>query len=327
MPGEDLLVVEGLAHDFPVGRGVARRRGDRIRALRGVDLRLREGECLALVGESGSGKTTLARCLLRLLEPSEGRIVYRGRDVLSLTPAELRAFRREAQMVFQDPFGSLNPRMRVEQMLDEVLRVHGLERGPRERRRRVDELLRTVGLSPSHRSRYPHEFSGGQRQRLGIARALSVRPRFLVLDEPVSALDLSVQAQILNLLQDLREGLSLTYLFIAHDLGVVRQVADRACVLYLGEVVEEGPADSVLGDPRHPFTAALLAAESLEGGGGRPEGEPPVLEDHWEGCPFRLLCTHPEKDRQCEEENPALRGREGTHRVACWKAGRDSMGP
>jgi oligopeptide/dipeptide ABC transporter ATP-binding protein len=191
----------------------------------------------------------------------------------------------------------------------------------------VDELLRTVGLSPSHRRRYPHEFSGGQRQRLGIARALSVRPRFLVLDEPVSALDLSVQAQILNLLQDLRQRLSLTFLLIAHDLGVVRQVADRVCVLYLGKVVEEGTTDAVLEEPRHPFTAALLAAEGLEGGGRRPERKTPVPGGPRDGCPFRLLCNHPEKDIECEEEAPALRGPERAHRVACWKAERDSMDP
>ena len=343
MAGSDpLLSVRNLMHRFSSSRRKERRipvgKGAPAWALRGVSLELREGECLGLVGESGSGKTTLARCVLRLLEPTAGEVLYRGRDVLAMSPGELQAYRREAQIVFQDPFGSLNPRIRVGDMLGEVLKVHGLESHGGRRGKRVDGLLETVGLDPEHGRRFPHEFSGGQRQRLGIARALAVEPGILVLDEPVSALDLSVQAQILNLLRDLQRRFSLTYLFIAHDLAVVRNVAHRVAVLYAGTVVEEGRGDEVFRRPRHPYTRRLLAAAKLavepllipgEAGDVQPrpdepgawETGPTSSEDLSSGCPYQALCPHPDRDGECETKRPSLEPVQPGHRVACWKAG------
>lgn len=238
------------------GRG---RRGHEVTALDGVDLDIPPGLTTALVGESGCGKSTLGRLLLRLETPSAGRVEYEGRDLADYRANELRAFRRDAQIVFQDPFGSLNPRLTVGSMLREALSVHDIARGS-EAKERVAALLDRVGLDPASASRYPHEFSGGQRQRVGIARALSVEPRFVVLDEPVSALDVSVQAQILNLLRDLQADLELTYLFISHDLAVVRNLADRIAVMHAGRIVERGETDRVLTDPGHEYTRALLAA-------------------------------------------------------------------
>lgn len=267
-PEDALLVVRGLTKYFPLRRGLFGRVRGYVRAVDGVSFWLRRGETLGLVGESGSGKTTAGRTILRLIEPTAGSAFFAGRDIFQMDSRELRRFRRRAQIVFQDPFGSLNPRMTVGDMLGEVLRVHRLARGSAVRDRIV-ELLELVGLSPAHAARYPHEFSGGQRQRIGIARALAVEPDFVVCDEPVSALDVSVQAQVLNLLRDLQDRLGLAYLFIAHDLSVVEHVSHRIAVMYLGRIVEIGTAEQVIRSPRHPYTRALLSAVPVPRPGGR----------------------------------------------------------
>ena len=259
-----LLRVRDLSHEFrPYRRGLGAVRNP-TQALKAVSFDLEEGCCLAVVGESGSGKTTLARSLLRLVGPDEGEVLFRGADVLKMTSGELLSYRRKAQIVFQDPFGSLNPRLRAGPMLEEVLQVHGRDLSADLRRQKAESLLEMVGLHPSHRMRFPHEFSGGQRQRLGIARALSVEPALLVLDEPVSALDLSVQAQILNLLKDLQERLSLTLILVAHDLAVVRHLADQVAVLRAGEIVELSSVDTLFLTPSHPYTRGLLETVGWE---------------------------------------------------------------
>lgn len=356
---ELLLSVRDLTHRFPPDRTATGRRGLEVQALRGVSLDLFRGECLAVVGESGSGKTTLARAVLLLLRPTGGTVLFRGRDVLRMGARELREFRKRAQMVFQDPFGSLNPRLRAGPMVEEVLKVHGGANGPAERRSRALELLRLVGLSERHAGRFPHELSGGQRQRLGIARALSVEPELLVLDEPVSALDLSVRAQVLSLLEDLQERLSLTMLLVAHDLSVVRHLADRVVLLYAGTVMESAPAEVLFADPVHPYTRGLLAAADPPGapvlrggaaaGWGHPGGEapgstPPAAEspaakeegrDLWlplpgdapsptrppQGCPYHPRCPHPGKDEECVTRTPVPAHLGGFREVACWKEG------
>jgi len=325
-PQELLLSVRGLVHSF--ARGFAGGKGSKgpVQAVRDVSFDLFEGECLAVVGESGSGKTTLARSLLRLVQPQAGEVLFRGTDVLSMTPAELLAFRRRAQMVFQDPFGSLNPRKRAGPMLEEVLQVHGGPMSSEVRRERAEGLLELVGLHSSHAGRYPHEFSGGQRQRLGIARALSVEPELLILDEPVSALDLSVQAQILNLLQDLREELGLSVIMVAHDLAVVRHVADRVAVMYGGRIVELSAAPTLFQNPVHPYSKALLAAAD-PGGRTRTEeglwealpGEAPSPIRPPVGCSFHPRCPHPQKDQECLNRSPELGELSQGRKVACWK--------
>ncbi len=313
-----MFEVTGLRRHYAVRQGPF---GPRrwLRAVDGVDLTLREGETLSLVGESGCGKSTLARLLLRLERPTGGTVRYRGRDIWSMGRDEVRRFRREVQMVFQDPYASLNPRMRVEAIVGEGLAIHGLARG-RERRERVRQLLRDVGLPPEAASAYPHEFSGGQRQRIGIARALAVEPRVLVADEPVSALDVSVQAQILNLLQDLKEQRGLTYLFISHDLRVVEHISDRVAVMYLGRVVELGPAEAVFARPRHPYTRALLAAVPVPDPARRDgvrtlEGDVPNPIDPPGGCPFHPRC--PERLDRCTREPPPAVEPEAECRVWC----------
>jgi ABC-type glutathione transport system ATPase component len=256
-PLNTLLSVHGLGHTYPSSKAWGGRREGSVQALKSVSFDLEAGECLAIVGESGAGKTTLVRCLLRLLEPSEGEVRFRGVDVLELDPEELLAFRKSVQVVFQDPYGSLNPRLRVGPMLEEVLRVH--RPGPKEELRREGErLLDMVGLGPSLWSHYPHELSGGQRQRLGIARALTVQPELLLLDEPVSALDLSVQAQVLSLLRELQESLSLTVILVAHDLAVVKQMADRVAVMKEGMIVELSRVEDLFAAPSHPYSVQLL---------------------------------------------------------------------
>jgi len=291
-----------------------------VRAVRDVSFELRRGETLALVGESGCGKSTTARLVLGLDRPDAGTVRFDGRDVHALSSAELRAFRRRAQIVFQDPVGSLNPRIRVGDVLREPLRVHRVV--PPERvEERVGELLERVGLDPRDARRYPHEFSGGQRQRIGIARALSVEPDLVVADEPVSALDVSVQAQILNLLTDLQEELGLTYLFIAHDLAVVRHVARRVAVMYLGRIVETGPREDLFERPLHPYTRALLDAVPRPHPGAvvrvpvRGEaGEAPAA-----GCPFEPRCTHPGRDAACLAAVPPLEAKRSGGYARCVK--------
>ena len=255
-----LVAIKDLQTHFPIRAGVLQHPVGWVRAVDGVSFTINEGETLGLVGESGCGKTTLGRTILRLIEPTAGEIRFDGQDVTTLNGSGLKPFRRKAQMIFQDPYGSLNPRMTVGNIVAEPLRIHKLCANKGEERDRVAELLRSVGLAPEHARRYPHEFSGGQRQRIGIARALAVQPKFIVCDEPVSALDVSVQAQIINLLQELQERLKLTYLFIAHDLAVVEHISDRVLVMYFGKIVEEASAGEIYDHPVHPYTQGLLSA-------------------------------------------------------------------
>jgi len=316
---EPLFEARGLEKTFVPRDGGG---GRVLRAVDGVDLTIREGECLALVGESGCGKSTLGRLLVRLLEPTGGAILHRGQDIAHLRGAGLKAFRREAQVVFQDPYGSLDPRMRVRDLVAEPLVVHRIG-DARERAERVRAALARVGLSPEHAERWPHEFSGGQRQRIGIARALVLEPRFVFCDEPVSALDVSVQAQILNLLRDLQASLGLTYLFVSHNLAVVRQVADRIALMYLGRIVEIAPADELFARPRHPYAKALLASVPVPDPARRRAtiplaGEIPSPLDPPSGCRFHTRC--PLADARCRSEAPVLTAREGGAAVACHHA-------
>ena len=317
-----LLSVRDLKKHFPIRKGTFGRVVGQVKAVDGVSFDLWRGETLGLVGESGCGKSTAGRAILRLLEPTAGEVRFDGQDVRALDREGLRRLRRRAQIVFQDPFGSLNPRMSVGAMLEEALKVHGL--GGPNRRDRAVQLLERVGLRSEHIDRYPHEFSGGQRQRLGIARALSVEPEFLVLDEPVSALDVSVQAQVVNLLEDLQQDLGLTYLFIAHDLALVEHVSDRVAVMYLGHIAEVAPSDELYRDPRHPYTHALLSAVPRPDPVGRDERERVVLEgdvpspsDPPPGCPFHPRCPNPRKDDLCSSVYPRREGAEDGHSVAC----------
>ncbi|MFP3949410.1 MAG: ABC transporter ATP-binding protein [Gemmatimonadota bacterium] len=322
-PDDALLVVRGLVKHFRGGGGFLGGEPEVVRAVEDVSFHIRRGETLGLVGESGSGKSTTGRSLLRLIEPTAGEVIFDGRDVMALEGEELVRFRRRAQIVFQDPFGTLNPRMRVGAVLKEVLGVHSLATGAAAEER-VSELLDIVGLRPEHAGRYPHEFSGGQRQRVGIARALAVDPELVVCDEPVSALDVSVQAQILNLLADLQEELGLTYLLIAHDLAVVEHMSDRVAVMYAGRIVETAPADVLYDSPRHPYTRTLLAAvprPDPEGRRVRPSvgGEPPGSDTSIGGCPFHPRCPHPEKDEACRRALPPLEWKASDQFAACIK--------
>jgi peptide/nickel transport system ATP-binding protein len=305
--GEVLLRVEGLRTWFPIRKGVFRRTVGHVRAVDGVDLEIRRGETLALVGESGCGKTTVGRSILRLVEPTAGRIWFDGVDLARLSPAALRPYRRAIQIVFQDPAASLDPRMRVRDSVAEGMETFAIGANDRERTERVAAALERVQLDPRAMWRYPHEFSGGQRQRICIARALAVEPQLIVCDEATSALDVSIQAQILNLLERLQAELGLTYLFIAHDLGVVRYLADRVSVMYLGQIVEEGATERIFDDPRHPYTRALLAAmPSLDpaqrNASARLAGDVPSPSAPPPGCRFHTRCS--EVFDRCRVEEP-----------------------
>jgi oligopeptide/dipeptide ABC transporter ATP-binding protein len=310
LPEKPLLEVDGLAKYYPVRKGLIRAKTiGLVRAVDGVGFTLRRGETLALVGESGCGKSTTARLVLRLIEPSAGRVEFDGDDVARMDGSALRALRRRMQLVFQNPFSSLNPRLTVGETIAEPMIVHGMGDAAA-RQERVQELLALIGLRPFHADRYPHEFSGGQRQRIGISRALAVRPDLLVCDEPVSALDVSVQAQVVNLLKDLQRRFGLSYLFIAHDLAVVKHVADRIAVMYLGRIVEIADKRALFTSPRHPYTRALLAAiprpdPKLRGEVTPLGGDLPSPMNPPSGCRFHTRCPHAEEI--CRQEDPVLR--------------------
>ncbi len=314
---EPLIEVHGLTKHFVSRRGFGP--ASTVHAVENVSLTINRGETFALVGESGCGKSTTGRLLLRLIEPTQGRILYGGRDLAQLSPDALRQHRRDLQIIFQDPFGSLNPRMSVGKIIAEPLVIHGVGDG-RAREARVHELLRLVGLAPEHARRYPHEFSGGQRQRIGIARALALEPKFIVCDEPVSALDVSIQAQVINLMQDLQRRLGLTYLFISHNLAVVRQIANRVAVMYLGRIVETAATDELFANPQHPYTKALLSAVPVADP-DRPRnrtllhGDVPSPLAPPSGCRFHTRC--PIAEARCRTDEPMPHSVGVAHEVAC----------
>jgi oligopeptide/dipeptide ABC transporter ATP-binding protein len=317
---EPLLEVEDIGRQFVVRRSVLGRPTAIVAAVDGVSFSLEAGKTLALVGESGSGKSTLGRLVLRLIDPTTGRIRFDGRDVTVLKERELKSLRRNAQLIFQDPYASLNPRMTVGQILSEPLALHDIV-PPSRRAGKVDELLRLVGLDPRVARRYPHEFSGGQRQRIVIARALAVEPKLIVCDEPVSALDVSIRAQVLNLLHELQRRLGLAYIFISHDLAVVKHIADRIAVMHLGRIVEIAPNEALFTSPRHPYSRALLSAIPVPEPGAKREriilaGDMPSALDPPKGCPFHTRC--PAAVERCRAESPKLIG--GSHSVACHRA-------
>ena len=317
-----LLEVKGLQMHFPITEGLLARKVGDVKAVDGIDFVVRRGEILGLVGESGCGKTTTGRCVLRLETPTAGQILFDGVDVAKLSGAALRALRQRVQVIFQDPYSSLNPRMKIGDIIAEPMRVHGIERDAAKRDARVRELLSICGLNARFADRYPHEMSGGQRQRVGIARALAMNPEFIVCDEPVSALDVSIQAQVVNLLEDLREKFGLTYLFIAHDLSVVRHLCQRVAVMYLGRIMEMADSNELFDNPKHPYTQALLAAvpipdPAVEAGREfRPvKGEVPSPINPPSGCVFHPRC--PMAVERCARERPQPREVAPGHIVAC----------
>ena len=319
-----ILRVSGLRKYFPITQGLIRQKrvGD-VRAVDGVDLEVYPGETLGLVGETGCGKSTLARVVMRLYDPTEGTIEFEGNDITSLDGSDLREVRREMQMIFQDPFASLNPRKTVGSIIGEPFRLHNTVAGNKIKGE-VQQLMELVGLNPEHYNRYPHEFSGGQRQRIGVARALALRPKLIVCDEPVSALDVSIQAQILNLLEDLQEEFNLTYLFIAHDLSVVKHVSDRVAVMYLGKIVEMAEGDKLYKTPKHPYTGALLSAVPVPDPRVAAtkrriilEGDVPSPINPPSGCRFHPRCPRAQFPK-CKEEEPQLTAFHEGQVAACW---------
>ena len=315
-----LLQVEGLRKWYPVGSSWFGKPTQNVKAVDGVDFEIRRGEVLSLVGESGSGKSTIGRAILNLDAPTAGQVHFDGKPLVGLTRRQMRPLRRAMQMVFQDPYSSLNPKHTVEELLSAPLEIHMPQLKVQERRDRIDAVLKTVGLNPAHRSRYPHEFSGGQRQRIGIARALMTEPALLVADEPVSSLDVSVQAQVINLLLELKQRLGLTMLFISHDLAVVGHISDRIAVMYLGRLVEIADAESLLNNPRHPYTRALMAAvPNIDPRQRRPrellKGDIPSPLSPPSGCAFRTRCPHAQP--ACASGVPELRIVERNHATAC----------
>ncbi len=320
---EPLLELEHVKKYFPIRTGILQRETGRVHAVDDVTLTVYKGETLGLVGESGCGKSTLGRTMIRLLEPTAGKITLNGQDITKLGRRSLRPLRRELQMVFQDPYASLNPRKRVGTIISDPLTIHDVGTAA-ERKARVEELMRVVGLAPEHYNRFPHEFSGGQRQRIGVARALALNPELIVADEPVSALDVSIQAQVVNLLEDLQEEFGLTYVFIAHDLNVVRHVSDRVVVMYLGKLVEVSPADELYESPLHPYTISLLAAVPIPDPDVEAQREVVVLPGELPdpsappaGCRFHTRCPY-RQPTKCDTDDPPLRplGSAG-HEVAC----------
>lgn len=319
MSQELILKAKNIKKFFPIKKGFFLRTVGQVKAVDDVSLEVRKGETLGLVGESGCGKSTLGRSLIRLYEPTSGEIEFENKDFLSLGGSELRQLRRDIQMIFQDPFASLDPRMTVGQILRQPFDIHDVGTS-QERENRVKELLELVGLKPSHVNRYPHEFSGGQRQRICIARAIALNPRLMICDEPVSALDVSIQAQILNLLKDLQEKLGLTYIFISHDLSVIEYFCDRVAVMYLGKIVEIGTRDQIFSSPKHPYTQALLSAIPRVGEGKKQmkkslSGEVPSPINPPSGCTFHPRCNSCMK--VCSEKTPSLLG-SGEQKAACW---------
>jgi oligopeptide transport system ATP-binding protein len=317
---QPLLSVRNLKKHFPIRGGILGREVGRVHAVDGVSLDVAPGETLGLVGESGCGKSTTGRCILRLIEPTSGEIWFQGQDVTAMEGEALRAMRRDLQIIFQDPFASLNPRHTVGGIIGEALTIHGLVKTRQEMEDKVVQLLETVGLRPEHMRRFPHEFSGGQRQRIGIARALAVEPKLIVCDEPVSALDVSIQAQVINLLEDLQEKFGLTYLFIAHDLSVVEHISDRVAVMYLGRVVEVATAEELYANPLHPYTEALLSAVPIPDPKIKRkrivlQGDVPNPIRPPSGCHFHTRC--PIAEPRCSTEVPTLKSAGGRHQVSC----------
>lgn len=320
-PAKELLRLDDLRVHFATPEAGGRRSKRRLKAVDGVDLVLNAGETVGLVGESGCGKSTVAKAIMGLVQPTSGSISFDGVETTSLSQKQMRSVRRQMQLVFQDPFSSLDPRMTVEDVLLEPLQIHGLVKSV-DTREFVEELLQRVGMSPAHAGRYPHEFSGGQRQRIGIARALALRPKVLILDEPVSALDASIQAQIINLLARLQRDLGLAYLFIAHDLAVVRHVSHRVAVMYLGKIVEQGTREQIYAQAQHPYTQALLSAAPIPDPEGREarrrillEGDLPSAADPPSGCRFRTRCWKAQE--VCSTDEPTLGGSATDREVAC----------